>query len=84
MRVCEQFLSGSNKCNDDDDVGIRNSERGNRVAPYTGRAVARGWAGWAMAHPVFRGFKDRICEMIHLRHTFFLLAHPVSKCYLQL
>ena len=36
MRVCEQFLSGSNKCNDDDDVGIRNSERGNRVAPYTG------------------------------------------------
>ena len=36
MCVCEQFLSGSNKCNDDDDVGIRNSERGNRVAPYTG------------------------------------------------
>ena len=35
MRVCEQFLSGSNKCNDDDDVGIRNSERGNRVAPHT-------------------------------------------------
>ena len=34
MRVCEQFLSGSNKCNDDD-VGIRNSERGNRVALYT-------------------------------------------------
>ena len=56
MRVCEQYLSGSNKCNDDDDVGIRNSERGNRVAPYTGRAVARGWAGWAMAHPVFWRF----------------------------
>ena len=28
MRVCEQFLSGSNKCNDDDDVGIRNKRKG--------------------------------------------------------
>ena len=29
MRVCEQFLSGSNKCNDDDDdVGIRNKQKG--------------------------------------------------------
>ena len=84
MRVCEQFLSGSNKCNDDDDVGIRNSERGNRVAPYTDRAVARGWAGWAMAHPVFWRFMGKSCKVLHFRHFLYYLAHPVSKCYLQL
>ena len=46
--------------------------------------VARGWAGWAMAYPFFMGFKDKNCKMIHLRHTFCFLAHPVSECYLQL
>lgn len=36
MRVCEQFLSGSNKCNDDDDVGIRNKRKGKIGWQYTG------------------------------------------------
>ena len=48
------------------------------------RAVARGWAGLAMAHPVFRGFKGKTCKIIHFKYTFCLLAHPVSNCYLQL
>ena len=36
MRVCEQFLSGSNKCNDDDDVGIRNKRKGKTGWQLTG------------------------------------------------
>ena len=40
------------------------------------RAVATGWAGWAMAHPLFRGFKGRTCKMIHLRYNFLLLGPP--------
>ena len=48
------------------------------------RAVAKRWAGWAMAHPVFWGFKGKTCKIIHLRHSFCFLAPPHLKCYLQL
>ena len=37
-----------------------------------------------MAHPVFRGFKDKTFKRIYLRHTFCFLAHLVSKCYRRL
>ena len=35
------------------------------------RTVARGLAGWPMAHLVFGRIKDKDCKINHLRHIFF-------------
>ena len=48
------------------------------------RTVARGWAVWAMVHPVFLCFIGKICKILQSRHFLCCLAHLVSKCYLQL
>jgi len=50
------------------------ADMGNWFSPFTKnthiRAVARGWAGWAMTHPVFRGFKGKTCCPLQIKPTF--------------
>ena len=64
----------------DNPVGERDLEPSMYNYKMSCRAVARGRAGWAMAHPVFWRFVSKICKMLHLRHFLCCLAHPVSKC----
>ena len=51
------------------------------VSSIASRGVTGGWAGWAIAHPVFGRIEGPAWQR---RRTTLLLAHPVSGSQLRL